>query len=156
MTNRYYVLLPGIYGNSTEKNYRVVSTKSAREALNGLEDFKKKGQTLALMVVDQRMPEMLGVDFIKEARQHFPEAKRTLLTAYSDTDAAIRAINEVQLDYYFVKPWGPARRKAFSGTGRPAGRLAIGLRAPPTRGLRLLGISTLLNRTNLKIFWRAI
>lgn len=94
-------------------DFRVVSASSAKEALQGVQDFKKKGQVIALLVIDQRMPEMLGVDFIKQAKEHFPHAKRTLLTAYSDTDAAIRAINEVQLDYYFVKPWDPPEEKLY-------------------------------------------
>jgi thioredoxin reductase (NADPH) len=95
------------------KEYRLISTSQAGEALEALQQFKQKGQVVALFVVDQRMPEMLGVDFIKQAKPHFPEAKYVLLTAYSDTDAAIRAINEVQLDYYFVKPWDPPEEKLY-------------------------------------------
>jgi thioredoxin reductase (NADPH) len=95
------------------KQYRILATTSAREALDSLAELKKKGDEVALFVCDQRMPDMLGVDFLKQARKLFPEAKYTLLTAYSDTDAAVRAINEVQLDYYISKPWDPPEEKLY-------------------------------------------
>jgi thioredoxin reductase (NADPH) len=95
------------------KEYRVLNTESAKEALETLIELKKKGDTVALFLSDQRMPEMLGVDFLEKAKPLFPEAKRVLLTAYSDTDAAIRAINDVQLDYYLLKPWDPPEEKLF-------------------------------------------
>ncbi len=94
-------------------DYRVVSTDSANEALETLSEFKNQGQEVALFVSDQRMPEMLGVDFLEKAKEVFPAAKRALLTAYSDTDAAIRAINDVQLDYYLMKPWDPPEEKMY-------------------------------------------
>ena len=84
------------------KEYRILSTNSVKEALEVLKDLKAKGENVALFLSDQRMPEMLGVDFLEKAKVLFPDAKRVLLTAYSDTDAAIRAINEVQLDYYLL------------------------------------------------------
>jgi thioredoxin reductase (NADPH) len=95
------------------KEYRILSTESANEALLTLNDLKKKGETVALFVSDQRMPEMLGVEFLEQAKLIFPLAKRALLTAYSDTDAAIKAINDVQLDYYLMKPWDPPEEKLF-------------------------------------------
>ena len=95
------------------KDYRLVSTTSALEALDLLTDLKNKNETIALYLSDQRMPEMVGVDFLKQAKAFFPEAKRVLLTAYSDTEAAIRAINDVQLDYYLMKPWDPPEEKLF-------------------------------------------
>jgi thioredoxin reductase (NADPH) len=94
-------------------DYRIVSTTSAAEALEFLKDLKNKGETVALFLADQRMPEMLGVDFLCQARTFFPDAKRMLITAYSDTDAAIRAINDVQLDYYLTKPWDPPEEKLY-------------------------------------------
>lgn len=97
------------YGN----DYRILSTTSATEALQSLTELKNKNETVALFLSDQRMPEMLGVDFLTQARAIFPEAKRVLLTAYSDTVAAIRAINDVQLDYYLMKPWNPPEEKLF-------------------------------------------
>ncbi|SHI86597.1 FAD-dependent oxidoreductase [Aquimarina spongiae] len=95
------------------KEYRIMSTLSANDALEALVDLKKKNETVALFLVDQRMPEMLGVEFLSEAKKHFPEAKKVLLTAYSDTDAAIKAINDVQLDYYLTKPWNPPEEKLY-------------------------------------------
>lgn len=97
--------------NAYGKDYRVVSTTSANEALALLTDLKNKGEAIALFLSDQRMPEMLGVEFLQRARSVFPLAKRVLLTAYSDTEAAIRAINDVQLDYYLMKPWDPPEEK---------------------------------------------
>lgn len=93
--------------------YRIVATQSANEALSALEDFKKKGEVVALFLSDQRMPEMLGVEFLEKAKAHYPDAKRILLTAYSDTEAAIKAINDVQLDYYLLKPWDPPEEKLY-------------------------------------------
>ncbi len=95
------------------REYRILATTSAREALDSLADLKKKGDEVALFLSDQRMPDMAGVDFLREARKTFPTAKRVLLTAYSDTDSAIRAINEVQLDYYIAKPWDPPEEKLY-------------------------------------------
>ena len=93
------------------KNYRIIATQSAKEALDALPEFKKKGENVALFLSDQRMPEMLGVAFLEKAKVFYPDAKRILLTAYSDTDAAIKAINEVKLDYYLLKPWDPPEEK---------------------------------------------
>ena len=93
------------------KNYRIIATQSAKEALDALPEFKKKGENVALFLSDQRMPEMLGVAFLEKAKAFYPDAKRILLTAYSDTDAAIKAINEVKLDYYLLKPWDPPEEK---------------------------------------------
>lgn len=93
--------------------FRILSTNSAKEALETLPELKKQGETVALFLSDQRMPEMIGVDFLEKAKKIFPDAKRVLLTAYSDTEAAIKAINEVQLDYYLLKPWDPPEEKLF-------------------------------------------
>lgn len=95
------------------KDYRILSTTSAKEALDSLVEIKNKGEVVALFLSDQRMPEMLGVEFLEKALVIFPEAKTILLTAYSDTDAAIKAINEVHLDYYLLKPWNPPEEKLY-------------------------------------------
>src|SRR3984957_4049004 len=95
------------------QSYRILSTTSVKEALESLLDLKNKGESVALFVSDQRMPEMEGVDFLQKAREFFPDARRVLLTAYSDTDAAIKAINSVQLDYYLMKPWDPPEEKLY-------------------------------------------
>ncbi|MDN4166432.1 FAD-dependent oxidoreductase [Cytophagales bacterium LB-30] len=99
--------------NRFRQEYRVLSTTSAQEALDSLIELKNKGEVVALFLSDQRMPEMLGVEFLEKAKTFYPEAKRVLLTAYSDTDAAIKAINDVRLDYYLMKPWDPPEEKFY-------------------------------------------
>ena len=106
------------------EDYRILSTTSAREALESLLELKNKSETVALFISDQRMPEMEGVDFLQQAREIYPDARRVLLTAYSDTDAAIRAINDVQLDYYLDETLGSARGEIVPYYFRAAGRLA--------------------------------
>jgi thioredoxin reductase (NADPH) len=95
------------------KEYKILSTTSANEAYETLAELKNSSEVVALFLCDQRMPEMEGVKFLEKAKKIFPEAKRVLLTAYSDTDAAIKAINDVQLDYYLMKPWNPPEEKLY-------------------------------------------
>jgi len=95
------------------QDYRILSTTSVSEAMESLLDLQNKGEEIAIFLSDQRMPEMQGVDFLEKAMVMFPFAKRVLLTAYSDTDAAIKAINDVQLDYYLMKPWDPPEEKLY-------------------------------------------
>ncbi len=99
--------------NYYRSQYRIMAATSAKEALEGLRELKNKGETIAMFLSDQRMPEMMGVDFLEKAREFYPEAVSVLLTAYSDTEAAIRAINDVKLDYYLMKPWDPPEEKLF-------------------------------------------
>ncbi len=87
--------------------YAVMRAASGAEALAALRELKLANRVVALLVVDQRMPEMTGVEFLQQALVLFPDAKRTLLTAYADTEAAIKAINDVRLDHYLLKPWHP-------------------------------------------------
>jgi thioredoxin reductase (NADPH) len=94
-------------------HYKIISTAIVSEALDSLLELKNKGETIAMFVSDQRMPVMDGVSFLEKAIKFYPDAKRVLLTAYSDTDAAIKAINSVQLDYYLVKPWDPPEEKLY-------------------------------------------
>jgi len=89
------------------KDYRVISSDSPQGALDLLKGLKLRNDAVALLLADQRMPQMDGVGFLQAARQTFPEAKRALLTAYADTNAAISAINDAKLDYFFMKPWDP-------------------------------------------------
>lgn len=95
------------------EQYKVLSTVVVSEALETLQQLKNSGDNIALFVSDQRMPEMEGIEFLEKAMTFFPYAKRLLLTAYSDTEAAIKAINKVQLDYYLVKPWDPPDEKLY-------------------------------------------
>ncbi|HWF44057.1 MAG TPA: FAD-dependent oxidoreductase [Candidatus Kapabacteria bacterium] len=96
-----------------KSEYRILSTDDATEALASLKELKRTGEELALFISDQRMPRMTGVEFLEGSKEFFPDAKRMLLTAYSDTDTAIKAINEVDLDYYLVKPWDPPEEKLY-------------------------------------------
>ncbi len=105
--------IKGDLRNRYRKSYRIISVDSAREALDALPELKNRGEEVALFLSDQRMPEMNGVEFLKNAKNVFPYAKRALLTAYSEVDAAIQAINEVQLDYYLTKPWNPPEEKLY-------------------------------------------
>ena len=93
--------------------YKIATTLSAIEAIELIRELKLKNEVVALFISDQRMPEMEGVDFLEKANEIFPEAKKILLTAYSDIEAAIHAINKVKLDYYLLKPWQPAEEKLF-------------------------------------------
>lgn len=89
------------------EGYRIVRAASGVEALEALEELAGRGDSVALFVVDQRMPGMTGTQFLERAMREQPDAKKVLLTAYADTDAAIAAINEVGLDHYLMKPWDP-------------------------------------------------
>ena len=95
------------------QEYKVLSTTSIKEAFDALLELKNQGEAVAIFIADQRMPEMDGVSFLVKALEFYPDAKRVLLTAYSDTDAAIKAINEVKLDYYLMKPWDPPEERLF-------------------------------------------
>ena len=93
--------------------YRIARADSGAAALELLGEWKRRGRVPALFLVDQRMPEMTGLEFLALASVLFPDARRVLLTAYADTDAAIAAINEVQLDHYLLKPWDPPEEKLY-------------------------------------------
>ncbi|HEX2450123.1 MAG TPA: FAD-dependent oxidoreductase [Gemmatimonadales bacterium] len=94
-------------------DYRVMRAESGRAALELLERLKVRGDPIALLLSDQRMPEMTGVEFLEKARALAPDARRVLLTAYADTDAAIRAINQVRIHYYLMKPWDPPEEQLY-------------------------------------------
>jgi thioredoxin reductase (NADPH) len=95
------------------KDYRIITAQTGNEALESLNRLKLRNEVVALFVSDQRMPGLSGVDFLVRAKDIYPDAKRALLTAYSDTDSAIKAINEVQLDYYLMKPWDPPEERLY-------------------------------------------
>jgi thioredoxin reductase (NADPH) len=88
-------------------DYRVIGSDSPEKALDILKQLKVRSDSVALLLADQRMPHMNGVEFLQEGMRIFPDAKRALLTAYADTNAAISAINEASIDYFFMKPWDP-------------------------------------------------
>ena len=118
--------------------YRVITASSGAEALGALDQLRRRGSAVALLLADQRMPGMTGIAFLTEARKLYPDAVRVLLTAYADTGAAIAAINEVGLHHYLMKPWDPPEEKLYpvlddllSGWSR---------RARPTfEGIRIVG-----------------
>jgi thioredoxin reductase (NADPH) len=87
--------------------YRIIGSDSPERALDLLKQLKTRNDSVALLLADQRMPRMNGVEFLQEGMRIFPEAKRALLTAYADTSAAISAINEANINYFFMKPWDP-------------------------------------------------
>ncbi|TCB90704.1 response regulator [Micromonospora zingiberis] len=93
--------------------YRVVRASSGPEALEALREIKLRGEQVALLLADYRMPEMTGIEFLEAAMDLFPVARRVLLTAYADTGAAIDAINLVDLDHYLLKPWHPPEEKLY-------------------------------------------
>jgi len=95
------------------ERYRIVRAESGQDALETLNELKLRGDTVAVFVADYRMPQMSGIDFLEEAMDIYPMARRVLLTAYADTHAAIDAINVVDLDHYLLKPWDPPEEKLY-------------------------------------------
>jgi thioredoxin reductase (NADPH) len=93
--------------------YRILRADSGKAALEALEHLKNRNEPVALFLVDQRMPQMTGVAFLTAAIKSFPDAKRSLLTAYADTDAAIRAINDAKIHHYLLKPWDPPDQNLY-------------------------------------------
>ena len=94
-------------------DYRIVRANSGAEALAVLAELALRGRPVALIVSDQRMPGMTGIELLDQSRTHCPGAKLLLLTAYADTDVAIQAINEIGLDYYLLKPWDPPEERLY-------------------------------------------
>lgn len=88
-------------------DYRIIRAESGAQALDAVRELKKRNESIALFVADQRMPNMSGTEFLNDARQLYPDARKVLLTAYADTEAAIASINDIGLDHYLMKPWDP-------------------------------------------------
>ncbi len=101
--------LQGRFGSK----YRIMKATSGAEALDTLRQLKLRNSPVALLLADQRMPEMEGTEFLAQAVELYPEARKVLLTAYADTEAAIRSINEIGLDHYLMKPWDPPDQNLF-------------------------------------------
>jgi thioredoxin reductase (NADPH) len=119
-------------------NYMIISATSGDEALSTARELKSRGDSLAMIVSDQRMPGMLGSEVLARSRDIYPLARRVLLTAYSDIEAAIKAINEAHLDHYLSKPWDPPEERLFPVVDD----LLDAWQAehlPEAKGLRLIG-----------------
>ena len=138
-----------------------MSRESGAEALTVLTELALRDQTVALIVSDQRMPEMTGVEFLEQSRRHAPDAKLVLLTAYADTDVAIKAINDIGIDYYFLKPWDPPEERLYPVVGDLLGDWREEHR-DDTPGLRVVGhrwsersyeIKTFLARNHVPYQW---
>ena len=118
--------------------YRVVRAESGPSALEALREFTLRGEATALLLADHRMPGMTGVEFLEQAMDVVPHARRVLLTAYADTDAAIRAINDVDLDRYLLKPWDPPEEKLYPVLDELLDSWVAGTR-PAFEGITLIG-----------------
>ena len=94
-------------------DFRVLRAESGAQALELLDELALRAEPVALLLADQRMPGMTGVEMLAKARDSAPSAKRVLLTAYADTQAAIEAINVVRLDHYLMKPWDPPEEQLY-------------------------------------------
>lgn len=119
--------------------YRILGARSGAEALQTLQALKLRHDPVALFLVDQRMPQITGVEFLEQAIRLFPDAKRILLTAYADTDAAIRAINIVKLDHYLLKPWDPPEVNLYPVLNDLLDDWLAAYR-PPFEGIRVIGL----------------
>jgi thioredoxin reductase (NADPH) len=119
-------------------NYRIQRAASGQAALDTCDQLKKRGDTVALFVSDQRMPGMSGVEFLGKAMEYYPDAKRALLTAYADTEAAIQAINTAKINYYLTKPWDPPEERLYPVLNDLLETWKEGYR-PPFEGLRVVG-----------------
>src|ERR1700691_1330673 len=124
--------------------YRVMRAASGQAALDTLTQVKARTEPVALILSDQRMPGLTGVDFLERAREIYPDARRVLLTAYADTEAAIQAINSARIHYYLNKPWDPPEEKLYPVLNDLLDDWKAGFR-PPFEGLRVIG-----NRCSLK------
>jgi thioredoxin reductase (NADPH) len=121
------------------QDYRIVRAASGAAALDICRQLKERKDTVALFLSDQRMPGMTGVDFLQQALCIYPNAKRVLLTAYADTEAAIRAINSAKIHYYLNKPWDPPEEKLYPVLDDLLGSWKEGYK-PPFEGIRVVGV----------------
>jgi len=120
------------------ERFRVLRADSGATALEALRGLKRRGDAVALLLVDQRMPQMNGVEFLGHAMELYPNAKRVLLTAYADTDAAISAINDARVHHYLLKPWDPPEENLYPALDDLLDDW-MGSFRPPFEGVRVLG-----------------
>jgi thioredoxin reductase (NADPH) len=132
-------------------NYRILRAGSGQAALDTCTQLQQRGDAVALFLSDQRMPGMTGVEFLEKAQAVYPEAKRALLTAYADTEAAIKAINSAKINYYLTKPWDPPEEKLYPVLDDLLENWKEGYR-PPFEGLRVIGPRWSLNDYQVRDF----
>jgi thioredoxin reductase (NADPH) len=120
------------------RDYRIVAADGGPAALDATRELHRRGEEVALFLVDQRMPELSGTGFLLEARDHYPDARKVLLTAYADTEAAIQSINEVGLDHYLMKPWDPPEETLYPVLDDLLEDW-LAARPAPTDGIRVVG-----------------
>src|SRR5215472_10315063 len=131
--------------------YRIMRAASGQAALDTLAQVKAREEPVALLLSDQRMPGMSGVEFLERSREVYPEARRVLLTAYADTEAAIQAINTARIHYYLTKPWDPPEEKLYPVLNDLLDDWKAGY-VPPFEGLRVIGNRWSLNDHTLRNF----
>jgi thioredoxin reductase (NADPH) len=134
-------VLRAVEGDLRQKyseTYRVLRADSGTAAIGALQGLKKRNAPVAMLVADQRMPQMTGVEFLSQAIALFPNAKRVLLTAYADTDAAIQAINAAKIHHYLLKPWDPPEEHLYPALNDLLDDWKASFR-PPFEGVRILG-----------------
>ncbi len=119
-------------------DYRIVRASSGAEGLQAAQQLKERGTPIALFLVDERMPEMSGTEMLDHARRLHPDSRKVLLTAYADTEAAIRGINEVGLDHYLLKPWDPPEERLYPVLDDLLAGWAATVRLPYA-GIRVIG-----------------
>ena len=120
------------------RDYRILKADSGEAALDTLKQLQLRNEAIALFLADQRMPHMTGVQLLEKTRIAFPDAKRVLLTAYADTEAAIQAINKVGLDFYLMKPWDPPEEQLYPVLEDLLDDWRANYR-PPFEGIRVVG-----------------
>jgi len=143
------------------QNYRILRAGSGQAALDTCSQLKERGDVVALIVSDQRMPGMAGVDLLARVQEIFPNARRVLLTAYADTEAAIRAINAARIHYYLTKPWDPPEERLYPVLDDLLADWHQGYK-PPFEGIRVVGprwslrdyqVRTFLSRNQVPYVW---
>jgi len=131
--------------------YRIIKAPSGEEALSVVKRLKQRNDPIALFLVDQRMPNVSGTEFLVQAIKLYPDSRRALLTAYADTEAAIASINEVGLDYYLMKPWHPPEERLYPVLDELLEDWKIHVRLP-YEGIRVAGTLWSLTSHEVKDF----
>ena len=142
-------------------NYRIIKASSGNEAVTAVNQLKSRNIPVALFIVDQRMPEMTGTQFLNEVKKIYPDSRKVLLTAYADTEAAIESINDVNLDHYLLKPWDPPDLKLYPILDDLLSFWASNVKLPYD-GIRVIGaqwspqsyeVKDFLSRNNIPYQW---